>query len=144
MLRKLFTLFAALTLATASGAALAADWSDRPNTQHTQSIIEIKAASAATSWTEIESRNFIGGAIYQWEIICTDDDAVDFSLATLAPDGTNYIPIGSVTTTDANDDDNDGETGLYSSFYVVSDQLYYKLENISSGTCSIRLIKWDK
>jgi hypothetical protein len=128
----------------ATVAFVGAEWSPRPNTVHTQSIIEIRDAGEAATWTEINTSNFNGGAIYQWEIICTDDDAVDFSLATQAPDGTNYTPIASVTTTAADDADGLADVGLFDDYYVVGDTSYYKLENISSGTCSCRITKWDK
>lgn len=140
---KTLNLTLALLLAFAVS-SFAGDWSSRPNYFHTQSSIEIQATGEAASWTEIDVSGFGGGALYQYEIICTDDDAVDLSLATLAPDGTNYSVLATITTTDANDDDNDAEIGLFTNFYIPVDGLYYKLENISSNTCSIRLTKWDK
>lgn len=125
---------------------LGASWA-QPWNRYSQSSISIVAAPQTATWTAVDMARFNGGALYQWEIICTDDDAVDFSLAQPAPGSpatpTNFITLASVTTSSANDSNNLGQVGLFDNFFVVIDKLYYKLENVSSNTCSVRLTKWD-
>lgn len=112
--------------------------SSRPNDIgpfNSTATINITSSSNVTSVTELGVSGFTGGVLYQYEIVCSADDAVDFSLYSKA--GTL---LETITTTTAIA----GEIDLYPTFYAVNDVMSYKLENIASGTCDVEVTLWRR
>ena len=135
---KKFVYVAAAILGSAALCFGAATYSSRPSDIgpfNSTSVAWLNTVPETTTATEIPIAKFFGGVIYAYDITCTDDDAVDFTLYTH-----NGSEMESITTTAATD----GEAGLFSNYLPANGPMKYKLENVSAGTCNIELTLWRR
>lgn len=84
--------------------------------------------------TEIPTRDFWGGVLYQWEILCTEDDSVVLTLYN------GDLQIDQITLTSATS----GDWNIFNKHYFVGDTMSYTFTGISSGTCYMGLVLWRK
>lgn len=68
--------------------------------------------------------------LYTYEIVCTADDAVDLTIVSGL--GTT---LETITTTGATS----GEAGTFDTFWLTTSIPKYKIENISSGSCTFHV-----